>query len=224
MVFYDYIDIGINDDEVDNDNDKKGIIIDPIKNNLDKIQLKKNCIKLNMIISDYEGKCTIITEKEDIYITTLYQIMINFNIDGLYKLNLNSYKNNFKLLKSFFGENKNNSYLPHIILGKYEDISLFSKTIDYYDLIIDNNYYQLKLNLKNLQNKKTFTKPIKNYSFSIGNDYEYENDYDDYESAKEFCIKNNCSGITFQNNKYYVKNGLYLCENNKNDIYSWIYI
>ena len=222
MVFYDYIDIGINDN--DNDNDKKGIIIDPIKTNLDKIQNKKNCIKLNMSISNYEGKCTIITEKEDIYITTLYQIMINFNIDGLYKLNLNSYKNNFKLLKSFFEENKNNSYLPHIILGKYEDISLFSKTTDYYDLIIENNYYQLKLNLTKLKNKKTFTKPINNYSIDNDNDNDNDNEYDDYKSAKEYCIKNNCSGITFQNNKYHVKNGLYLCENNKNDIYSWIYI
>ena len=60
MVFYDYITIGIdNDNDNDNDNDKKGIVIVPNKFNLDKINTSKNCIKLNMNISDYDGKSKI---------------------------------------------------------------------------------------------------------------------------------------------------------------------
>jgi hypothetical protein len=155
MVFYDYIDIGIDDNDNDNnnDNDKKGIIIEPIKYRLIKIRNKKNCIKLNMIISDYEGKSKNYLGEDDIYTTTLYQIMLNFNIDGVYNLNLNLYKDNFKLLKFFFEENKNDAYLPHNILCKYEDISLFSTYYDYYDLVFENHYYKLKLNLEKIKNK-----------------------------------------------------------------------
>jgi len=156
MVFYDYIDIGINDNDNDNnnDNDKNGIIIEPIKYRLIKIRNKKNCIKLNMNISDYEGKSkNILDEQCEIYTTTLYQIMLNFNIDGVYNLNLNLYKDNFKLLKFFFEENKNDAYLPHNILFKYEDISLFSIYYDYYDLVFENYYYKLKLNLEKIKNK-----------------------------------------------------------------------
>ena len=159
MVFYDYIDIGINDNDNDNVNDnvndndkKKGIVIEPIKYRLTKIRNKKNCIKLNMHISDYEGKSKNNLDEEcEIYTTTLYQIMLNFNIDGVYNLNLNLYKDNFKLLKSFFEENKNKAYLPHNILCKYEDISLFSLYYDYYDLVFENYYYKLKLNLEKIK-------------------------------------------------------------------------
>ena len=157
MVFYDYIDIGIDIDDNDNDNnnnnDKKGIIIEPNKYRLIKIRNKKNCIILNMNISDYEGKTKNYLDEDEIYTTTLYQIMLNFNIDGVYNLNLNLYKDNFKLLKFFFEENKNDAYLPHNILCKYEDISLFSIYYDYYDLVFENYYYKLKLNLEKIKNK-----------------------------------------------------------------------
>jgi len=113
MVFYDFIDIGINTKNENENENAKSIIIEPIKYILDIFVNNKNSIKLNMKISDYESK------NEMIYATTLYQIMLNLNIDGVYCLNLNLYKDNFKLLKSFFEENRNNGYLPHIILFKY---------------------------------------------------------------------------------------------------------
>ena len=71
MVFYDYIDIGINDNDNNDNNDKKGIIIEPIKYRLIKIRNKKNCIKLNMNISDYEGKSKNNLDEEcEIYCST----------------------------------------------------------------------------------------------------------------------------------------------------------
>jgi hypothetical protein len=147
--------------------------------------------------------------------------MLNLNIDGVYCLNLNLYKDNFKLLKSFFEENRNNGYLPHIILCKYEDISIFTIN-NYYDLIFENYYYKLKLNLTKIKNKKKLSKLIKHYYFD--NDDNNNNNYDDYEEAKEYCIKNNCSGISYYNNKYQVKTSKYLNYNENIDIYSWIYI
>lgn len=218
MIFYDFIDIGIN---TENDNkNKKGVIIEPIKYLLDIFVNNKNSIKLNMNISDYESK------NEMIYTTTLYQIMLNLNIDGVYCLNLNLYKDNLKLLKSFFEENRNNRYLPHIILCKYEDISIFSIN-HYYDLIFENYYYKLKLNLTKIKNKKKLSKLIKHYYFdNHDNDDNNDNNdsYDDYEEAKEYCIKNNCSGISYYNNKYQVKTSKYLSYDENIDIYSWIYI
>lgn len=228
MVFYEYINIGIdeNDNENDNDNEneneniKRGILIEQNKKKLDKIKTIKNCIKLNMLISDYEGKdvITYLSEKYEIYVITLYEIMINFNIDGLYKLNINI--NGIKILQSFFKENKNNLFLPHIIICKNENISFIKDINNYYDYY-ENQYY--KLNLSKIKNKKKFTKPIKNYYIDNNNDTHFEYTL---ESAKEYCITNNYSGITFQNNIYEVRNGSYIyCYNDDNyDIYTWIYI
>lgn len=224
MVYYDYINIGFIDNDNDNknnNNNKRGIIIDQNKENLDKITNIKNCIKLNICINDYEGKCNITTEKGifEVYVRTLYQIMVNFNIEGVYKLNLNSNSN--KILQAFFEENKNNVYLPHIIITNKEDISNIDGIIKYYDLIINNNNQYYKLNLTKLKNKRTFTLPIYNYYI--------DNDNDDYKNtlieAKEYCIKNNCSGITYKNNKYYIMKGSYFNYNQKDkEVYSCIFL
>ena len=214
MVFYDYIDIGINDNY--NDDIKRGIIIDQNKNVLDKFKNIINCVKLNMCVSNYEGNdnITYLEEKNEVYVITLYQILNNFNIDGLYKLNIKS--NEIIILNAFFEENKNNLYLPHIIISK-NNISFLNGIKNYYDY--DNLYY--RLNLKKIKNKRTFTKSIKNYYITNDDDNNYYNTLD---SAKEYCIKNNCSGITFHNNIYQVRNGFYIYYNNDNNIYSWIYI
>jgi hypothetical protein len=236
MVYYDYINIGINDnddnDNNDNDNDndnKRGIIIEQNKEKLDKITNIKNCIKLNMCISNYEDKCNITIEKGifEVYVRTLYQIMINFNIEGVYKLNLSSNSN--KILEAFFEENKNNIYLPHIITSIKEDISNIDGIKKYYDFIKDNNNQYYKLNLTKLKNKRTFTLPIYNYYIDNDNDNNENNYKDTLIEAKEYCIKNNCSGITFKNNKYQIMKCSYFNYNqkenkNENEIYSCLYL
>jgi hypothetical protein len=255
MVFYDYIDIGINDDinnndinndddndnndnndinvnnmiinvndnnnddENDNDN-KRCIIIEPNKYLLDKMKNKKNSIKLNMYISDYEGKFNMTDIDNYIYVTTLYQIMVNFNINGIYRLNLNLYDK--VILKAFFEENKNNLFLPHIITSKYDIDNDFD--YEYYDLIDSNDY---QLNLTKIKNKKRFSKLIrkyyieKDYLYNTIDDLPYENTL---EAAKEYCINNCCSGITLENNIYQVRRGRYLYNNNDNNIYTWIHL
>jgi len=254
MVFYDYIDIGVNDDinnndinndddndnndinvnnmiinvndynnddENDNDNDnKRCIIIEPNKYLLDKMKNKKNSIKLNMYISDYEGKFNMTDINNYIYVTTLYQIMVNFNINGIYRLNLNLYDK--VILTAFFEENKNNLFLPHIITSKYDIDNDFD--YEYYDLIDSNDY---QLNLTKIKNKKRFSKLIrkyyieKDYFYNTIDDLPYENTL---EAAKEYCINNCCSGITLENNIYQVRRGRYLFNNNDTDIYTWIHL
>ena len=44
------------------------------------------------------------------------------------------------------------------------------------------------------------------------------------EAAKEYCIKNNCSGVTYQNNIYQVRNCNYLIHFENTDLRTWVYI
>jgi hypothetical protein len=61
MLFYDFIEIGTSDfdTEMEKKDNKIGISIEPIKYYLDRIPCKQNCLKLNLGVSDYNGKCTV---------------------------------------------------------------------------------------------------------------------------------------------------------------------
>jgi hypothetical protein len=184
----------------------------------------------------------IIYEKEEVDVTTVYQIMINNNIDGVYYLKIDTEGHDTVILKHFYEENKNKLFLPHII--RFESnhltpneyiintINLYSKIgYEFISRTIDD--VVLKLNLKKIENKMTFTNELINYFI-----YDYPPNYDinnlphdnTLEAAKEYCIKNNCSGVTYQNNIYQVRNGNYLIhfENTENientDLRTWVYI
>jgi hypothetical protein len=61
-MFYDFIEIGTSDFDTliqKADNNTKGLSIEPIKYYLDRLPTKKNCIKENVAISDYNGIITI---------------------------------------------------------------------------------------------------------------------------------------------------------------------
>lgn len=280
MKFYDFIEIGTSDfdTEIQKKDDKIGISIEPVKYYLDKLQDKQNCIKLNIGISDYNGKCMVnylseqtiqkfnfpawvrgcntinyyhqtvsnlckdkginiesISEKDEVDVTTLYQIICKLNIDCFYFLKIDTEGHDVVILKKFYEEIQDNFHLPHVIqfesnvLSKDEDvnqvINLFSKKG--YDLIEKNNIDTiLKLNLKKIKNKNSFTDCIKKYwimdyplNYSINN-LPHENTL---ESAKEYCIKHNCSGVTLQDNIYQVRNGKYMNYFN-GEIYSWVFL
>ena len=76
----------------------------------------------------------------------------------------------------------------------------------------------------------TFTNELINYFI-----YDYPSNYDinnlphdnTLKAAIKYCIINNCSGVTYQDNIYQVRNGNYLYhfENTKNiDLRTWVYI
>lgn len=279
MTFYDFIEIGTSDfnTEIQKNDNKVGISIEPIKYYLDKLPDKENCIKLRSGVSDYNGKCIVyylsektitnfnfphwvrgcnsinsyhktvsdlckdkcidierITEKDEVDVATLYQIMNKLCIDGVYLLKIDTEGHDTIILKKFYEEIQNNAYLPHVIQFESnvlsidnnvnEIIDLFSTTG--YDLIEKSHDTILKLNLNNLKNKKQFTEGIEKYyimdyplNYSL-NKLPHENTL---ESAKEYCIKNNCSGVTLQDGIYQVRNGKYI-NYFDGDIYSWIFI
>ena len=61
MSFYDFIEIGTSDfeTEIEKKDNKVGISVEPIQYYLDRIPDKKNCIKLNIGISNYNGTCIV---------------------------------------------------------------------------------------------------------------------------------------------------------------------
>jgi FkbM family methyltransferase len=294
MPFYNFIEIGTSDfdTEIQKNDSKSGISIEPIKYYLDKLPNKQNCIKLNIGISNYNGKCIVnylseetikqynfpdwvrgcnsinsyhktvsnlckekfidietISEKDEVDVATLYQIMTKFDVSSVYFLKVDTEGHDTIILKKFYedlqlirGELGSTEllvpisfYLPHVIqfesniLSSNENINeiinLFSNIG--YDLISKSSIDTiLKLNLNNLKNKKTFTEKMNKYyimdyplNYSINN-LPHENTL---EGAKQYCIKYNCSGITLQDNIYQVRAGKYLNYFNS-DIYSWIYI
>ena len=68
--------------------------------------------------------------------------------------------------------------------------------------------YRRKLNLQN----KT---PTVNKTVVMGNE-------NTLEAAKRYCIKYKCSGITYQYNRYEVRNGNYINYYNDPKLLSWI--
>ena len=279
MSFYDFIEIGTSDfdTEIEKNDNKVGISIEPIKYYLDRIPSKQNCIKVNLGISDYNGSCIVnylseetiqkynfpcwvrgcnsinsyhktvsdlckdkgidiekICEKDPVGVMTLYKMMNKMGVDGVYFVKIDTEGHDTVILKKFYEEIENNMCLPHVIqfesntLSDVEEvnnvINLFSKKG--YDLIENNHDTILKLNLKNIESKTRYTEAIKKYyimdyplNYSLS-DLPHENTL---ESAKEYCTKNNCSGVTLQDGIYQVRNGKYINYIDDN-IYSWIFI
>ena len=176
-----------------------------------------------------------ISEKDSIDVTTLYQIMNKMSIDGVYFLKIDTEGHDTIILKKFYEEVNDNKYLPHLIffesniLSKTEDVDIIINLFmtKGYELIDRNHDTTLKLNLKKLINKTTFTLAIKKYYIM-----DYPDNYDinrlphenTLESAKEYCILNNCSGITYQDGIYQVRNGKYMDYFNDDNICSWVFI
>jgi hypothetical protein len=162
--------------------------------------------------------------------------MINNNIDGVYYLKIDTEGHDTVILKYFYEENKNKLFLPHIIRfesnhltpNEYiiDTINLYS-TIGYDFILRTIDDVVLKLNLTKLKNKTTFTTGLKNYYI---NDHPPNYDFNNLphentlESAKEYCIKNNYSGVTYQDNIYQVRTGTYLIYYENIDLYTWVYI
>jgi len=61
MTFYDFIEVGTSDfdTEIEKNDNKVGISVEPIKYYLDRLPNKQNCIKLNIGISNYVGTCVV---------------------------------------------------------------------------------------------------------------------------------------------------------------------
>lgn len=201
----------------------------------------RGCNSINSYHKTVNGMCIEkgldiekVSEKNSVDVSTLYTVMNKLLIDGVYFLKIDTEGHDTVILKKFHEEIQNNMHLPHVIqfesnvLTTEEDvnhiINIFTNIG--YDLIEKGHDTILKLNLNNIQNKTKFTPAINDYyimdhplNYSVSN-LPHENTL---ESAKEYCIQHNCSGITLQDGVYQVRSGKYI-NYFKGDISSWIYL
>ena len=164
---------------------------------------------------------------------TLLFLLTEYDIQGFYLLKVDTEGHDSIILNHFFKNNKSNNLLPHKIifesneLTKKEDtdnIIKISQEIGY-DLISSGGDTILKLNLNKIHKTFIFSSKIANYYVE-----DYPNGYDPanlphentLESAKQYCIKYKCSGITYQNNRYEVRNGNYINYYKEPNLLSWI--
>jgi FkbM family methyltransferase len=280
MVFYDYIEIGTSDfdTEIQKNHTKHGVSIEPIKYYLDRLPNKRNCIKLNMGVSNYTGECVVnylsektieqykfpywvrgcnsinsyhksvrticieknldielISTKDTVAVTTLYEIINKLSIDSFYFLKVDTEGHDTIILKKFFEDIQSNMILPHYIMFESnvlstdtdinEIINIFASRG--YDLIDKSNDTILRLNLNNLKDKKTFSEGYKNYyimDYPLGYSLANLPHVNSLDAAKEYCIQNNYSGVTLQNGIYQVRCGKYLNYAEENNLYSWVFL
>ena len=96
-----------------------------------------------------------------------------------------------------------------------------------YDLIYKSHDTKLQLNLNKLSNKTQWTDSILNYyilDYPVNYDISKLPHDNTLDSAKDFCVKNNYSGVTFQDGIFQVRSGKYINYNDIISIVSWIYL
>jgi hypothetical protein len=160
--------------------------------------------------------------------------MNEMHIEGVYYLKIDTEGHDTVILKKFYQEITCNKYLPHVILFESniltnkedveEIIDLFTKKG--YVLIHRGHDTILHLNLTRLQDKSGFSEAFQHYYIM-----EYPPDYDikalphknTLEGAKEYCIKHTCSGVTYQDGIYQVRNGPYM-KYFKGSCVSWVFL
>lgn len=189
-----------------------------------KEMFKRRNLDIEKIATSYDVKCK-----------TLMTIINENDVDGIYYLKIDTEGHDTVILKKFYEDICDNKHLPHTILfesNRLSNIIDINNIIELYkskgyDLITTGHDTFMKLNLHNIMNKCKFTEPIKNYYINDyptnyhPNNLPHKNTLDD---AKKYCIENNCSGITYQNNRYEVRNGKYITYFENNTLISWIYI
>lgn len=269
--FYDFIEIGTSDfdTEISKNDGKKGISIEPIKQYINNLPNKENCIKLNIAISDSNGKCKIYYINEDniskynlgyrargmnsincyhptlkrifeskkldiekisssyeVETKTLMDVIKSNKIDGFYFLKIDTEGHDYYILKKFIDEIKENSNLPFKIQFESNILTKKEHTLEIinllknlgYELIVSNIDTIMVLNLKKIKKKNVFTGPILNYYIPSYNKYLEVNKLHKFKTldeAKDICIKYNCTGVTYQNNIFEVRDGTTIQYDNK---------
>lgn len=176
-----------------------------------------------------------ISDSYDVSIKTLFSVLVENNINGIYYLKIDTEGHDTVILKKFYEDVTHNNYLPHKILFEsntltnkkevYDIILLYEKKG--YDLIECDHDTILQLNLTKIINKESFTDEIKDYYIM-----DYPVDYDPthpphentLESAQNYCKEHNFSGVTYQYGRYEVRSGKYIHLCTQNNITSWLYI
>ena len=94
-----------------------------------------------------------------------------------------------------------------------------------YDLILSGHDTLLKLNLQKIHKTFIFSRKIVHYyieDYPKGYDPDHLPHENTLKAAKKYCMKYKCSGITYTNDQYEVRNGKYINYFNDLKLLSWI--
>lgn len=160
-----------------------------------------------------------VTTTETVPVRTLFQVMQDLMFDGLYLLKIDTEGHDAVILKKFVQEfNGDRRLLPHVIqfesnvLTSAEDVDeivLLFETLGY-DLLQKAHDTVLQRNLQK-EAKNTFSARIGSYYImDTPPNYSTASHANTLAAAKEYCVQNRCSGITYQDGKYQVRSGKYL--------------
>jgi FkbM family methyltransferase len=166
---------------------------------------------------------------------TLFTIINENNINGIYSLKIDTEGHDCIILKQFYNDIINNEQLPHEIifesnvLSDINDVNQIKNLFlgKGYDLIYSNHDTKMKLNITQIKNKTKFTGELHKYYIQ-----DYPQGYDNHnpphentlESAQKYCTENNFSGVTFQYGRYEVRSGKYILYHDDDSLISWIYL
>jgi len=177
---------------------------------------------------------TDITNVDVVRCSKLIDVFHDYNIEGVYFLKVDTEGHDCTILEHFLNNFDDNMFLPHTIL--FESNILTNSTHTHkiisllqnigYDLLYSEHDTFVKLNIQKVKKTNKFSNKIQNYFIE-----DYPSNYNPtnlphkntLEDAKKYCVENNCSGVTYQNNKYEVKTGKYISYSN-NGVLSWVYL
>jgi hypothetical protein len=186
------------------------------------------------LLKERELNISDLIEKYSIKKKTLFDFILEYDIDGIYYLKIDTEGHDCEILKKFINDIKGNDKLPQIILFEGNDLTNKDEITNVinllinigYDLIYNNNDVMLRLNLNKIK-KSFFTKGIKKYyicDYPINYDPINPPHENTLESAKKYCIDNSYSGVTYQFNRYEIRSGKYLNYYDDSNLISWIYL
>lgn len=181
-----------------------------------------------------------VVQKDTVPCKTLYQIVTECKVDGIYHLKTDTEGHDCFILTKYFDDiirSRYNDLLPQKITFESNELNdanqvkaLISKlqSIGYVVTTRRGDTFA-ELDITKLNNKSKFSTPIYNTYISgvpagySKNNLPHENNL---ESAKEYCKKHGYSGVTFQNGFYGVRTGNRVLSFNPENstLCTWVYI
>jgi len=174
-----------------------------------------------------------IISSETIPMHTLYEVVQTLTFDGLYLLKIDTEGHDPVILKKFVqdfcGDRR---LLPHVLQFESNVLSTTEAVDEIIQLFLNLGYDLTYRGTDTVMQRNLQKQPKQNFSTFIANYYIMDHPlcYDvsnlphanTLEAAKEYCVRNNCSGVTFQDGLYQVRSGKYMHHSDLN-VVSWIY-
>lgn len=174
-----------------------------------------------------------ITTTQTVPVRTLFDVMQSLDFDGVYLLKIDTEGHDVVILKKFVQEfNGDKKFLPHVIQFESNVLTQTEEVDETIGLLASIGYDLIEKGHDTVLCRNLQTQCKERFSNIICNSYvmDYPANYNvldlphanTLEAAKEFCVVNSCTGVTFEAGVYQVRAGKYL-KSTELDSCSWIF-